>query len=176
MLIVDGLSDRYTTVTDRESDWGGTPYAFGSIWNFGGPTPIGANAPDRVEQHPKWRDEDGSSLAGIAAVPEAADNNAPALALLTDLAWTPGTVDLDDWFAAYALSRYGGPDRHAAAAWRTIRDTAYAMSRADSWSREVIVGLGVKFEPCGISVEPGQRLRIRAVDCYRSSPRALALT
>ncbi|MET7476992.1 alpha-N-acetylglucosaminidase [Streptomyces sp. NPDC005648] len=134
MLIVDGLSDRYTTVTDRESDWGGTPYAFGSIWNFGGHTPIGANAPDWVEQYPKWRDRKGSSLAGIAAMPEAADNNAPALALLTDLAWTPGTIDLDDWFAAYALSRYGGPDRHAAAAWRTIRDTAYGMSRADSWS------------------------------------------
>ncbi|MGW1562478.1 alpha-N-acetylglucosaminidase [Streptomyces sp. NPDC002144] len=134
MLIVDGLSDRYTTVTDRESDWGGTPYAFGSIWNFGGHTPIGANAPDWVEQYPKWRDKEGSSLAGIAAMPEAADNNAPALALLTDLAWTPGTVDLDDWFAVYALSRYGGPDRHAAAAWQTIRDTAYNMSRADSWS------------------------------------------
>jgi len=134
MLIVDGLSDRYTTVTDRESDWGNTPYAFGSIWNFGGHTPMGANAPDWVEQYPKWRDKDGSSLAGIAAMPEAADNNAPALALLTDLAWTPGVIDLDDWFAAYALSRYGGPDRHAAAAWQTIRDTAYGMSRADSWS------------------------------------------
>ncbi|MDQ1072673.1 alpha-N-acetylglucosaminidase [Streptomyces canus] len=134
MLIVDGLSDRYTTVTDRESDWGGTPYAFGSIWNFGGHTPIGANAPDWVEQYPKWRDKEGSALAGIAAMPEGADNNAPALALLTDLAWTPGSVDLDDWFAAYALSRYGGPDRHAAAAWQTIRDTAYNMSRADSWS------------------------------------------
>ncbi|MDQ0912687.1 hypothetical protein QFZ22_008672 [Streptomyces canus] len=134
MLIVDGLSDRYTTVTDRESGWGGTPYAFGSIWNFGGHTPIGANAPDWVEQYPKWRDKEGSALAGIAAMPEGADNNAPALALLTDLAWTPGSVDLDDWFAAYALSRYGGPDRHAAAAWQTIRDTAYNMSRADSWS------------------------------------------
>ncbi|MGW0586002.1 alpha-N-acetylglucosaminidase C-terminal domain-containing protein, partial [Streptomyces sp. NPDC002920] len=86
------------------------------------------------EQYPKWRDREGSSLAGIAAMPEAADNNAPALALLTDLAWTPGVIDLDDWFAAYALSRYGGPDRHAAAAWQTIRDTAYNMSRADAWS------------------------------------------
>jgi alpha-N-acetylglucosaminidase len=134
MLIVDGLSDRYTTVTDRESDWYGTPYAFGSIWNFGGHTPLGANAPDWVEQYPKWRDKEGSSLAGIAAMPEAADNNAPALALLTDLAWTPGTVDLDDWFAAWSVSRYGGQDRHAAAAWQTIRETAYGMSRADAWS------------------------------------------
>ena len=64
MLIVDGLSDRYTTVTDRETDWGGTPYAFGTIWNFGGHTPMGANAPDWVEQYPKWRDKEGSALAG----------------------------------------------------------------------------------------------------------------
>ncbi|OLZ65361.1 alpha-N-acetylglucosaminidase [Streptomyces sp. IMTB 2501] len=134
MLIVDGLSDRYPTVTDRESDWGGTPYAYGSIWNFGGHTAIGANAPDWVEWYPKWRDKKGSSLAGIAAMPEASDNNAPALALLTDLAWTPGTIDLDDWFAAHAVSRYGGADRHAAAAWHTIRATAYGMRRTDSWS------------------------------------------
>ena len=45
MLIVDGLSDRYTTVTDRESDWGATPYAFGSIWNFGGHTPVVNHGP-----------------------------------------------------------------------------------------------------------------------------------
>lgn len=77
MLIVDGLSDRYTTVTDRESDWGGTPYAFGSIWNFGGHTPIGANAPDWVEQYPKWRDREGSSLAGIAAMPEGRTTTRP---------------------------------------------------------------------------------------------------
>ncbi|MEV5880681.1 alpha-N-acetylglucosaminidase TIM-barrel domain-containing protein [Streptomyces sp. NPDC052101] len=134
MLIVDGLCDRFPTVTDRESDWAGTPYAYGSIWNFGGHTSIGANAPDWVEWYPKWRDKDGSSLAGIAAMPEASDNNAPALALLTDLAWTPGTIDLDDWFAAYAVSRYGGVDRHAAAAWHTLRATAYGTSRADSWS------------------------------------------
>ncbi|WP_275562148.1 alpha-N-acetylglucosaminidase TIM-barrel domain-containing protein [Streptomyces sp. 5-6(2022)] len=134
MLVVDGLSDRYTTVTDRESDWDGTPYAFGSIWNFGGHTPIGANAPDWVEWYPKWRDKSGSALAGIAMMPEGADNNPAAMALFTELAWTPGTIGLDDWFASYATSRYGGEDPHAVAAWKAIRDTAYNMSRADAWS------------------------------------------
>ncbi|WP_371673044.1 alpha-N-acetylglucosaminidase C-terminal domain-containing protein [Streptomyces sp. NBC_00289] len=134
MLIVDGLSDRYTTVTDRESDWDDTPYAFGSIWNFGGHTPIGANTPDWVDLYPKWRDKDGSALAGIAMMPEGADNNPAAMALLTDLAWTPGTIDLDDWFASYATSRYGARDPHAVAAWKVIRDTAYNMTRADGWS------------------------------------------
>ncbi|MGP4005115.1 alpha-N-acetylglucosaminidase [Streptomyces sp. 4N124] len=134
MLIVDGLSDRYTTVTDRENDWGGTPYAYGSIWNFGGHTPIGANAPDWVEWYPKWRDKEGSSLAGIAAMPEAAGNNHAAFALLTELAWTPGTIDLGEWFASYATSRYGAADPHALAAWQVIGETAYGMTRADSWS------------------------------------------
>lgn len=134
MLVVDGLSDRYTTVTDRESDWGGTPYAFGSIWNFGGHTPIGANAPDWVEQYPKWRDKEGSALAGTAMMPEGADNNPAAMALFTELAWTPGTIDLDAWFASYAASRYGGEDPHAVAAWKAIRDTAYNMTRKDAWS------------------------------------------
>ncbi|MFE7243059.1 alpha-N-acetylglucosaminidase TIM-barrel domain-containing protein [Streptomyces sp. NPDC057580] len=134
MLVVDGLSDRYTTVTDRESDWDGTPYAFGSIWNFGGHTPIGANAPDWVEQYPKWRDKKGRALAGIAMIPEGADNNPAAMALLTELAWTPGTIDLDAWFASYAVSRYGGEDPHAVAAWKAIRDTAYNMTRKDAWS------------------------------------------
>ncbi|WP_214317576.1 alpha-N-acetylglucosaminidase [Nonomuraea sediminis] len=134
MLIVDGLSDRYPTVTDRESDWGGTPYTFGSIWNFGGHTAMGANAPDWVSLYPQWRGKKGSALAGIAAMPEGADNNAPALALLTELAWTSDTIDLDEWFASYATSRYGGADPHATAAWRTIRATAYGTSRADGWS------------------------------------------
>lgn len=134
MLVVDGLSDRYATVTDRERDWRGTPYAYGSIWNFGGHTAIGANTPDWVESYPAWRDKDGSALAGIAAMPEASDNNPAAFALLTDLAWTPGTIDLDDWFARWSDSRYGGRDPHARAAWQVLRATAYGTRRTDSWS------------------------------------------
>ncbi|MGP3776527.1 alpha-N-acetylglucosaminidase [Streptomyces sp. SDT5-1] len=134
MLIVDGLSDRFPTVTDRERDWGGTPYAYGSIWNFGGHTAIGANTPDWVASYPRWREKDGSGLAGIAAMPEGADNNPAALALLGDLAWTTDDIDLDDWFERWAASRYGGADRHAAAAWRVLRATAYGTRRTDSWS------------------------------------------
>ena len=41
-LILDGLSDRYP-LTKLTRHWGDTPYAFGSIWNFGGHTTMGAN-------------------------------------------------------------------------------------------------------------------------------------
>ena len=134
MLIVDGLSDRWTTVTDRESDWGGTPYAFGSIWNFGGHTPMGANAPDWVEQFTKWRDKPGSALAGIAMMPEAADNDPAALALFTELAWRGARSTWTPGSPSTPTPATAARDPHAAAAWKTIRDTAYNMTRADSWS------------------------------------------
>lgn len=139
LFVVDGLSDRFPDVTDREADWGGAPYAFGSIWNFGGHTAMGANTPDWAELYETWRTRPGSALDGIALMPEGADNNPAALALFSDLAWTEGRVDLAEWFAEWPAYRYGtGPggraDPHAVAAWDVLRRTAYGTTRADSWS------------------------------------------
>ncbi|MFD5073184.1 alpha-N-acetylglucosaminidase [Streptomyces sp. NPDC058371] len=134
MLVVDGLSDRFPTVTDRESDWGGTPYAFGSIWNFGGHTALGANTPDWAELYEKWRTRDGSALRGIALLPEAADNNPAAFALFSELAWREGELNLRDWFRQWSHARYGARDPHAEAAWDVLRRTVYGTTRADSWS------------------------------------------
>lgn len=134
MLVVDGLCDRFPKVTDREADWHGTPYAFGSIWNFGGHTTLGANTPDWASLYERWRTRPGSTLRGVALLPEAADNNPAAFALFSELAWREGDLDLRTWFARWARSRYGGHDPHAAAAWDILRRTAYGTTRADSWS------------------------------------------
>ncbi|MEU3755026.1 alpha-N-acetylglucosaminidase [Streptomyces olivoreticuli] len=134
MLILDGLSDRYANVTDREADWAGTPYAFGSIWNFGGHTAMGANTRDWAALYDRWRTKRGSALRGIALMPEAADNNPAALALFGDLPWTDGPVDLRSWFEQWPRYRYGAADAHAVRAWDVLRRTAYGTSRADGWS------------------------------------------
>ncbi|MFF0741147.1 alpha-N-acetylglucosaminidase [Streptomyces sp. NPDC004111] len=134
MLIVDGLSDRFPNVTDREQSWGSTPYAFGSIWNFGGHTTMGANTPDWARLYDQWRTRPGSALAGIALMPEAADNNPAAFALFSDLAWTEGPLSLEKWFRDWSVQRYGAPDAHAAEAWDVLRRTAYGTTRADSWA------------------------------------------
>lgn len=134
MLVVDGLSDRFPTVVDREADWGDTPYAFGSIWNFGGHTAMGANTPDWVELYNKWRTKEGSTLRGVALMPEAADNNPAAFDLFSELAWEDADVNLEAWFKDWAHARYGARDPHAEAAWDILRRTAYGTTRADSWS------------------------------------------
>ncbi|WP_367134864.1 MULTISPECIES: alpha-N-acetylglucosaminidase [Streptomyces] len=134
MLVLDGVPDHYPKVTDREDDWGGTPYAFGSIWNFGGHTAMGANTRDWAALYEDWRTKPGSALKGIALMPEAADNNPAALALFSDLAWTDGRIDLEDWFRRWPRYRYGAADAHAVRAWDVLRRTAYGTTREDGWS------------------------------------------
>lgn len=126
VLIVDGLSDRYPG-WNRNDTWPDTTYAFGSIWNFGGHTTIGANTGVWEDRFWTWRAETGSTLDGIAVMPEASDNNPAAFDYLTGLAWRNGPVDRNAWFADWAARRYGGTDSPAAQAWRRIGATAYSL-------------------------------------------------
>ncbi|MFB7783042.1 alpha-N-acetylglucosaminidase [Streptomyces vinaceus] len=132
MLILDGLSDRYNRL-DRETRWGGVPYAMGTIYNFGGHTTIGANTSVWIERFGPWRAKAGSALKGIAYLPEATGTNPAAFDLFTDLAWEPGTIDQRTWFADFAGRRYGRPDKEASAAWEELRAGPYSTS-SGLWS------------------------------------------
>ncbi|MEE1755199.1 alpha-N-acetylglucosaminidase [Streptomyces sp. SP18CS02] len=130
LLVVDGLSD-LEAVTDREKDWGGVPYAFGTIPNFGGRTTIGARTHLWTERFTAWRDKPGSSLAGTAYMPEAAERDPAALELFTELAWRSRAVDRTRWFQEYARLRYGGHDDAAREAFAVLRETAYRITSPD---------------------------------------------
>ncbi len=130
MLVLDGISDQ-PYVIDRDKDFFGTPYAFGTIWNYGGHTNIGAGLANWNHKFHAWRRAATTTLDGIALMPEAIDNNPAAVAFFTDMAWEDAPVDLHSWFADYAASRYGGADSHAQAAWRILADTVY------SWPSDV---------------------------------------
>ncbi|MGH3377267.1 MAG: alpha-N-acetylglucosaminidase, partial [Actinoallomurus sp.] len=125
MFIVDGLSEQ-PDITDREKDFLGTQYAFGTIWNFGGHQNFGAGLTVWNEKFHAWRAKPGNAMNGIALMPEAIDNNPAAEAFFTEMPWEDGPVDMDAWFAAYATARYGATDPHALAAWQLIGRTAYA--------------------------------------------------
>jgi Alpha-N-acetylglucosaminidase (NAGLU) tim-barrel domain/Alpha-N-acetylglucosaminidase (NAGLU) C-terminal domain/Alpha-N-acetylglucosaminidase (NAGLU) N-terminal domain len=132
VLILDGQSERFV-YKDRETEWDSTPYAFGSIWNFGGHTTIGANTGVWNERYFLQLAKQGSKLQGIAVMPEASCNNPAAFALLTELAWRREQLDLPKWFADFAAYRYGGRDANAARAWDVLRATAYD-EKAGEWS------------------------------------------
>lgn len=148
MLILDGISDRYAA-NDPEKQWDNTPYAFGSIWNFGGHTAIGANVGVWNERYFDQLSKRDSKLRGIAVMPEASCNNPPALAFLSELAWRKDRPDIAEWFAAWSSYRYGGEAVNAQKAWEILRTTAYD-GKSGEWSEPhdnlfgAQPGLGVK--------------------------------
>ncbi|MFI9720568.1 alpha-N-acetylglucosaminidase [Streptomyces sp. NPDC052396] len=177
MLVLDGLSDRRPSVTDREQDWGGTPYAFGSIWNFGGHTAMGANTPDWIRLYDRWRTKPGSALRGIALMPEAADNNPAALAFFAGLAWSDGPTDAAGWFRDWPVCRYGAEDPGARRAWEVLSRTAYGTTRADGWSEGAEGLFGARPDLAvahAASWSPGQ-LRYDAQEFERALPALLTV-
>jgi alpha-N-acetylglucosaminidase (NAGLU)-like protein len=129
-LVVDGLSD-LERITSRETDWGGVPYAFGTIPNFGGRTTMGAKTQMWTERFAQWRDKSGSKLAGTAYMPESTHRDPAAFELFSELAWREEAIDRKQWFANYARLRYGGDDEKARAALAALRGTAYEITSAD---------------------------------------------
>lgn len=131
-IIFDGQSDRYG-LSNREEEWGNTPYTFGTIWNFGGHTTMGANVGIWNERYFQQLSKQGSKLNGIAVMPEASCNNPAAFAFITELPWRARPVDLDSWFEQWAAYRYGKRNNEASKAWQIIGATAYSMA-SGKWS------------------------------------------
>ncbi|MFB6718738.1 alpha-N-acetylglucosaminidase TIM-barrel domain-containing protein [Kribbella sp. NPDC056345] len=125
MLILDGMSEA-AEITDRETDFQQAPYAFGTIWNFGGHTNMSAALHTWNTKFHEWRRKAGSRVTGIALMPEAIENNPVAVEFFLELPWQDGPVDLDAWFAEYARARYGVADVHAQQVWKRLSETAYS--------------------------------------------------
>ncbi|WP_412517930.1 alpha-N-acetylglucosaminidase C-terminal domain-containing protein [Actinomadura madurae] len=180
MFIVDGITEQ-PNITDREKDFLGTPYAFGTIWNFGGHQNFGAGLTVWNEKFHAWRAKPGTAMDGIALMPEAIDNNPAAVAFFADMPWRDGPVDMDAWFDQYATARYGAADPHALAAWRIIGGTAYAWP-AGKDTRHVTglfddepnlanTGTPLQYEPAEFEKALGELLkvdrRLRRSGAYR---------
>lgn len=133
-FIVDGLSDRYDGRGGLEQQWSGIPYAFGTIWNFGGHTTMGAELTTWNDRYYDWLDAEGSAVDGIAAMPEGGLNNPAAIDFFAGLAWRDGPVDVNAWFDDWTERRYGVDDPELKAAWRALAETAYTLPTNDSYS------------------------------------------
>ncbi|GAA4838412.1 alpha-N-acetylglucosaminidase TIM-barrel domain-containing protein [Kitasatospora terrestris] len=135
-LVVDFNSDRSNEAAGtRESQWGGMPYSFGGVLDFGGHTTMGDNLGVWNSRYWAWKNRTGSALAGIGVSPEAGHGDALVPEFIGEMAWRTGPVTIDDWFTQYALRRYGAADGNATAAWLALAHTAYATP-ADGWDEE----------------------------------------
>jgi len=131
--LLDGLLRPHTLVINMESDdwekragFGGTPWIWGIINNFGENTGI-FGALSRVASEP-WRAKSspyGSSMAGVGALMEGIDNNPAVYDLLFDTAWQSEPVELEDWIKQYARYRYGQSTPEVERAWQLLLETVY---------------------------------------------------
>lgn len=132
-FVVDGLSDRRAS-RDGEVDFVGTPWAYGSIWNFGGDTTMGAKLTTWNQKYAQWLNESGSTMNGVAVMPEGGLNNAVAIEFLAGLAWASGPLDVDAWLTDWTTRRYGAANADAAEAWRIIGETAYTLPTSGGYA------------------------------------------
>lgn len=124
-LVLDGMAD--LSRVDPDEEFNGTPYAFGSIWNYGGRTYLQGRLASWLRKFHIWLNQPGSQLRGIAMLPESNDTNPAAFTLMAELAWRSDAMRFHDWICQFPTYRYGGNDGHASAAWKTLGETAYAL-------------------------------------------------
>ncbi len=126
LLLLATEADKFPA-WDSAQRWAGVPYAFGSIYNFGGRTILGANAATIVE---RWfADVNGPNAArlrGVAIFPESWTANPVVAELMSELPWHVRRFDLMDWLRDYAVGRYGTTDSHALSAWSMLAEILYA--------------------------------------------------
>lgn len=131
-ILVSFQSDRFEG-QDLETEFGGIPYMFGSVWNFGGHTTMGANGQIWTDRFHQWVTKAGSACKGVALSPEGGHGDAAPLELFAELPWQATPVTMTDWFGHYATRRYGAADSHATSAWTAMAATAYSMGDSDGW-------------------------------------------
>ena len=119
LLIADGTTDTGSSMPNRDADWPGANWLFGTIPFGGGQTAMGANGQAWLDRYYSELAKTGSHMTGIAFQPEGI-NDPAAFELFAELPWHTSEFNLDDWMTQYALGRYG--TQQAATAWSAIAD------------------------------------------------------
>ena len=119
----------YSPFWPRCQGYGGTPWVWCGIFNFGGNSGMEGDLA-------KLAKDFGGTLAapthgrltGCALVPEGSSTNPVVYELLTEMAWRGVPKDLPVWVGNYIQARYGKIDPAATAAWHLMLETNYALT------------------------------------------------
>jgi alpha-N-acetylglucosaminidase len=164
LLVVDLWGESHENWRSRH-EFGGTPWLWGTIDNFGGNTGLsGRLAWLGREPATAAADPGAAHMAGIAAVPEGSQTTPALWSLFLDTAWQDKPIDAATWLSDYAARRYGTDDAEARAAWAGLLATVYGNGRggvSEGTIDSVVCG-----RP---SLDPNQRARafVTTIEPYR---------
>ncbi len=127
VMVLDIGNDRYRDVWRRARAFGGKPWVFGYVHNYGASNPLYGDLDGyRRDLAAVVADPKAGRLAGFGMFPEGLDNNSIVYEEAYDLAWSAGGASLAAWLSTYAKSRYGRTTPDLDAALRKLAQAAYS--------------------------------------------------
>jgi alpha-N-acetylglucosaminidase len=127
LMILDIGNDRYPDIWRRARAFGGKPWIYGYVHNYGGSNPLYGDLDYyRRVLAALTASPDTRALAGFGMFPEGLNNNSIVYEAAYDLAWNAGGASRAAWLATYAKSRYGRTTPALEAALGTLADGVYS--------------------------------------------------
>lgn len=126
-LIIDLLGDNQETWNKR-NQYGGFPWIWTTITNFGGKTTSSGNIRRVYEETKKAEQIFGKNLLlkGTGIIPEGIENNAIVYQWALDKSWQKNEPDFNKNLDAFILARYGTINKDLKDAWQYLAQTIYS--------------------------------------------------
>jgi len=125
VIILDYAND-YNENWEIMNSFNGKQWIYGFVPNMGGKTAytgdlnLYASGAARALNSP-----DKQKLVGFTISGEGLENNTVIYELLSDVAWSEDSIDLDTWLKEYSLTRYGACPDALLRSWDLLRASAY---------------------------------------------------
>ncbi|XP_014210831.1 alpha-N-acetylglucosaminidase [Copidosoma floridanum] len=124
MIVLDLQSEQFPRYKKFESYYG-QPFIWCMLHNFGGTLGMFGSSGIINERVFEARLMNGSTMIGTGLTPEGINQNYVIYELMNEMALAKRPVKLDDWFANYAIRRYGVADDSTRIAWQELGSTVY---------------------------------------------------
>lgn len=158
LMILDIGNDRYPNVWRNAEAFGGKPWIYGYVHNYGGSNPVYGDL-DYYRRDLKALTErkDTGALKGFGMFPEGLNNNSIVYEAVYDLAWNGGESSQAAWLATYARGRYGRTTPQLDTALGQLVEAAYSTRYWTSrwWKSKAGAYLFFKRPTAEITTFPG---------------------
>jgi alpha-N-acetylglucosaminidase len=184
LMILDIGNDRYPAVWKNAKAFGGKPWIYGYVHNYGGSNPVYGDLDYYRQDIPGIAaNPDKGKLAGFGMFPEGLHNNSIVYEAVYDLAWGAGQESTAAWLSTYARSRYGKTTPQLDAAMGLLVQGAYSTRYWSPrwWKSKAGAYLFFKRPTAGVAdfpAHPGDRAKLDAAvraltaqaDAYADQP------
>lgn len=127
LMILDIGNDRYPAVWKNAKAFGGKPWIYGYVHNYGGSNPVYGDLDYyRQDIAAIATNPEAGKLSGFGMFPEGLHNNSIVYEAVYDLAWGAGQENGAAWLSTYARSRYGRTSPELDAAMTLLVQGAYS--------------------------------------------------